>query len=489
MATSESTQKPYVHPVDERPPFGRMFLVGLQHVLAMYAGAVAVPLVVGGALVEAGKLQQSDIMHLIVADLFVAGIASVIQAVGFWRFGARLPLIQGVSFVAVPPMITIGTTHSIQAIYGSVIAAGIFMILVAPVFSYLVKYFPALVTGTIMTVIGLSLISVPAGWVKPVEGAPYDPWVNFVLAVFTLVVVFAISIYAPKVWRPMSILGGVIAGTILAQFLGANDWSTVGHTDWIAVPQPMLFGAPEFHLAAIITMCVVSLVIMTETSADIIAIGNITGRRANSRILGDGLRADGLSTILGGIFNTFPYTGFAQNVGLISLSRVFSRHVITVSGIILIVLGLLPKLGEAVALIPAPVLGGAGVALFGVVAATGIRSLATVEWNEKRVLMVGVSIGVAMFPTVIPGIYDSLPNWMGMFLNSGIATGAILIIFFNLVFNREGNAHIDEALTEEVEAADELGTDVEPLGENPETFDSVLARKIPTDRDDADERQ
>lgn len=428
---------PSIHPVDEKPSLGRLFVLGLQHVLAMYAGAVAVPLIVGGAMISSGQLEQGDLMHLIVADLFVAGIASIIQSVGFWRFGSRLPLIQGVSFVSVSPMIAIGSNYGVTAIYGAVITTGLLMIVVAPVFSHLVRFFPTIVTGTIMTVIGLSLIKVPAGWITPTETQGYATWMNYVLAIVTLAVVIAINVFAPAQYRPLSVLGGVIVGTVIAQVLGVNDWSSVGSADWVGVPTPFMFGIPTFEFTAMFTMAIVGLVIMTETSADIIAVGDITGRKANARILGDGLRADGLSTLLGGLFNTFPYTAFAQNVGLVSLSKIFSRYVITAAGIILVVLGLIPKLGEVVASVPTPVLGGAGIALFGMVTASGIRSLATVQWNDVRALIVGVSISIALLPTVSSGFYEGLPEELAMILESGIAMGAICIIILNLAFNKE----------------------------------------------------
>lgn len=444
-----------VHPVDVKPPPARMFILGLQHVVAMYAGAVAVPLIVGGAMVAAGKLEQTDIHHLIVADLFVAGIASIIQSVGFWRFGSRLPLIQGVSFVSVAPMIAIGSQHGVTAIYGAVITTGLIMIALSPVFSRIVKYFPALVTGTIMTVIGLSLMKVPAGWiVSPKLPDSLTGGLNYLLALATLIAVVCIHRFAPAGWRPMAVLGGVIIGTILAQLAGVTDWSEVGEADWIGVPTPFQFGVPTFEIGAIFTMTIVGLVIMTETSADIIAVGRITGRPATRATLGNGLRADGLSTMLGGVFNTFPYTAFAQNVGLVSLSGVFSRFVVTASGVILIVLGLLPKLGGAVAAIPTPVLGGAGVALFGMITSSGIRTLSQVEWNEVRALIVGVSVSIALLPAISVGFYDSLEGDLNMVLDSGITMGAVTVIVLNLLLNRQDGGHVDESL-ELAEAAEE----------------------------------
>lgn len=444
------------HPVDQKPPLFRTFILGLQHVLAMYAGAIAVPLIVGGALIQAGQFNAEDMHHLIVADLFVAGIASVIQSLGFWRFGSRLPLIQGVSFVSVAPMISIGSEHGVTAIYGSVIATGVVMMLVAPVFARVVKYFPPLVIGTIITVVGLSLLSVAAGWLFDQNGPEEDQGSpsNFVLALITLVAVILIHRFAPAAWQSMAVLGGIVFGTVVGLFFGATDFSRVADAEWVDVPTPFQFGTPTFDIASILTMVLVGLVIMTETSGDIVAVGDITGRRANGRILSDGLRADGLATMLGGIFNTFPYSAFAQNVGLVSLSRVASRFVVTASGIILIVLGLLPKVGEVATGIPSPVLGGAGVALFGMVAVSGIRTLSTVTWNETRALIVAVAIALAMLPTVFDGIYEHLPTELEMVLDSGITVGAVVVIVLNLLLNREGDGHLADPMEEIVDGAE-----------------------------------
>ncbi|HCT15585.1 MAG TPA: purine permease, partial [Corynebacterium nuruki] len=298
MTVSSHDTPDLPHPVDQRPPLGRLIILGLQHVLAMYAGAVAVPLIVGGALIQAGQFNAGDLHHLVVADLFVAGIASVVQSVGLWRFGAKLPLMQGVSFVAVAPMISIGSEHGVTAIYGSVIVTGVVMILVAPLFAKIVRYFPPLVTGTIITVVGLSLLSVAAGWVFNGSAAESDRGTtqNFLLAVIALVVVILIHRFAPPAFRSLAVLGGIIVGTVVGQFLGATDWSQVGPAEWVGVPTPFQFGAPTFEIASILTMVLVGLVIMTETTGDIIAIGDVVKKPVDAKTLSDGLRADGLST-------------------------------------------------------------------------------------------------------------------------------------------------------------------------------------------------
>lgn len=431
------------HPVDQVPTFLRGLILGLQHVLAMYAGAVAVPLVVGGALIAAGKLEPNAMPHLIAADLFVAGIASIVQSVGIWKFGSRLPLMQGVSFVSVAPMITIGSEYGITAIYGSVIVTGIAMMAFAPLFAKVLKFFPPLVTGTVITSIGLTLVGVSAGWIldssapEGEQGAP----VNFLMAGFTLLVVIAVNTFAPKMVKPTAVLIGIIAGTVLAALLGHTDWTEMKESDWVAVPTPFQFGVPTFEIAGIITMLIVGLVIMTETSSDILAVGEIVDRRVDAKTLANGLRADGLGTMLGGIFNTFPYTALAQNVGLVNLSKVRSRYVITFAGAILIVLGFIPKFGGVVAAIPSPVLGGAGIALFGMVAVAGIRTLAEIDMNETQALIVAVALSVALMPSIVPNIYDALPEQVAMLLHSGVASGALVAIVLNLIFNRKNGAH------------------------------------------------
>lgn len=426
------------HPVDRVPRFARLFPLGLQHVLAMYAGAVAVPLIVGGAL----GYSAQDLAFLISADLFVAGIASIIQSLGFWRFGVRLPLMQGVTFAAVGPMITIGTTYDITAVFGATIACGLFMIVVAPFFSALLRFFPPLVTGTVILIIGVSLMDVAAGWITNNGASAAPP--DLALAAGTLLFIVLVERFAPPVLARLSVLLGLALGTLVALPMGKVDWSGVGEAGWFAVVTPFHFGLPTFPLAAVVSMLVVGLVIMTETTGDMIAVGEITGRPVTKRRLGDGLRADGLSTVLGGMFNTFPYTAFAQNVGLVSLTGVASRYVATMAGGILVVLGLVPKVGAVVEGVPSAVLGGAGIALFGMVAASGVRSLTKVTFTSKNILVVAVSLGVAMLPTVRPEIYAEFPTWFQLIFDSGISAGAISAILLNLLLNGDQLRRVPE---------------------------------------------
>ncbi len=433
-AATSSTSTAAVHPVDEVPPVRQLAAFGLQHVLAMYAGAVAVPLIVGGAM----KLSAADLAYLITADLLVCGIATLIQCVGFWRFGVRLPIMQGCTFAAVSPMVLIGTTGGgLPAIYGSVIVAGLAIVLLAPVFGRLLRFFPPLVTGTVILIIGLSLLPVAGNWAAGgVGSADFGAPKNLALAAFVLAVVLGVQRFAPEFLSRIAVLAGIAVGLAVAVPFGFTDFGGVGDADWLGVSTPFHFGAPTFEVSAVVSMLVVALVTMTETTGDLIAVGEMTDRKVERRSLADGLHADGLSTVLGGVFNTFPYTAYAQNVGLVGMTRVRSRWVVAAAGGMLVVLGLLPKLGAVVAAIPAPVLGGAGLVMFGTVAASGLRTLAEVDFKGNHNLtVVAVSVAMGVLPVGVPTVYARFPDWFQTVMNSGISAGCVTAIVLNLVFN------------------------------------------------------
>jgi xanthine permease len=293
------------------------------------------------------------------------------------------------------------------------------------------------VTGTVITIIGLTLIPVSVNWAaggvnSPSFGAPR----NLAFALGVLVLVLLVQRFAPPVLSRISVLIGIVVGTVVAIPFGFTDFSTIGGVPVVGVSTPFHFGLPTFDLAAILAMIVVMLVTMTETTGDILAVGEMAGRPVDRFRLADGLRADGLSTVLGGVFNTFPYTAFGQNAGLVGLTRVYSRFVVAFGGGILVLLGLFPVLGEIVARIPAPVLGGAGIVMFGTVAAIGIRMLAKVAFEDNGNLMViAVSLGIGLVPTAVPNIYLHFPNWFRTVMESGISAGCLSAILLNLLFN------------------------------------------------------
>nr|WP_231562157.1 nucleobase:cation symporter-2 family protein [Veillonella montpellierensis] len=422
--------------VDSILPASKMLTYGLQHVLSMYAGAVAVPIILAQAL----HLPVDALIRLINADLLTCGIATLIQTIGFWKVGARIPMIQGVTFAAVSPMIMIGMEHGITAIYGAIIIAGICTFLAAPYFSRLIRLFPPVVTGTIITIIGISLMPVAINWMGGGVGAKdFGSFTNLGLAFLTFMIVVFVYRYGKGFIGNIAVLLGLLFGTIIAGFMGVVNFEAVESAEWISLVTPFAFGYPTFDWASIVSMLIVMLVVMVETTGDTIAIGEIVNKKIGKRELAACLRADGLSTFLGGILNSFPYTAFAQNVGLIAVTRVKSRFVVATSGAILIVLGLFPKMAAVIACIPNAVLGGAGLAMFGMIIASGIRSLGKVNFDGNyNLMLVAISIGVAMIPLAAPDFYQNFPDWAKIVMKSGITFGSFMAVALNLLFNGLG---------------------------------------------------
>ncbi len=434
--------KPKADPVDEVLPVAQMAAVGLQHVLAMYAGAIAVPLIVGGAL----RLPRDQVAFLVNADLFACGIATLIQCVGFWRIGIRLPVVMGVTFAAVAPLVAIAASGvTITGIFGAVIAAGVFTLAVAPFASRLLRYFPPLVTGTIITVIGITLLRIAINWAGGGAGARNfgDPG-NLAIVALVIATILVINKLFTGFVAHIAILLGLAIGLVVAMALGMVDLAGVKEAEWVALVYPLRFGAPTFDFGAIVSLCVVMLVVMVESTGMFLALGEMCERKLGPSDIARGLAGDGLGTIIGGVFNTFPYTSFSQNVGLVGISGVRSRWVVAVGGGILIVFGLLPKLGALVASIPQPVLGGAGLVLFGMVAATGIKILARIDYGPRHnLLIIAVSIAVGMIPLVAPTFFAQVPRSLGAVVNSGITLTAISAALLNTWFN--GSAADEDA--------------------------------------------
>jgi NCS2 family nucleobase:cation symporter-2 len=423
-----------IHAVDQRPPAGRMLAGGLQHVLVMYAGAIAVPLIVGGAF----RLPKEQVAFLINADLFACGVATLIQSVGIWKFGIRLPVIMGVTFVAVGPIAAMASTGiTITDVFGAVIAAGVFTVAVAPLAGRLVRYFPPVVTGTIILVIGVTLLRIGINWAGGGIGARNfgDP-LNLVIMLLVLVTILGINRLFDGFVASIAVLLGLLIGFVVAMALGLVDFAGLRDADWFALVHPFRFGLPTFDLSAIATLCIVMIVTMVESTGMFLALGEICERNIGAAEIVRGLAADGLGTIIGGVFNTFPYTSFSQNVGLVGVTGVRSRWVVATSGAILIAFGLFPKMGSVVASIPQPVLGGAALVMFGMVVATGIRILARVDYASRyNPLIIAVSVAVGMIPLVAPAFFAQLPKWMGPLMGSGITLATVSAVLLNALFN------------------------------------------------------
>ncbi|KKA05788.1 uracil permease [Pseudomonas ogarae] len=424
-------------PEDENLGVGANMAYGLQHVLTMYGGIVAVPLIIG----QAAGLSPADIGLLIAASLFAGGLATLLQTLGLPFFGCQLPLVQGVSFSGVATMVAIvgsGGGGGFQAILGAVGAASLIGLLIPPVFSRITRFFPPLVTGIVITTIGLTLMPVAARWAMGgnSHAADFGSMANIGLAAVTLVLVLLLSKMGSATISRLSILLAMVIGTVIAVFLGMADFSSVSQGPMFGFPTPFHFGMPTFHIAAILSMCIVIMVTLVETSADILAVGEIIDTKVDSRRLGNGLRADMLSSMIAPIFGSFTQSAFAQNVGLVAVTGIKSRFVVATGGVFLVVLGLLPFMGRVIAAVPTSVLGGAGIVLFGTVAASGIRTLSKVDYrNNVNLIIVATSIGFGMIPIAAPNFYDHFPSWFATIFHSGISSSAIMAIALNLAFN------------------------------------------------------
>jgi xanthine permease len=399
---------------------------------------VAVPLIIG----RAAKLPPEQVALLVNADLFACGIATLIQAVGIGPFGIRLPIMMGVTFAAVAPMVAMVTNPSIGllGIFGAAIAAGLITILIAPFISRLLPLFPPVVTGTIILMIGISLMRVGVNWAA---GAPaptlpgYGDPVHLGVALAVLLLILAITKYGRGFVGNIAVLLGIIAGCVLAWAIGKMGFAKVASASWFGLIMPFSFGMPTFDLVAIITMTIVMIVVMIESTGMFLAVGEMTGRPVDTPALTRGLRTDGLATVIGGVFNTFPYTSYSQNVGLVGVTGVRSRWVCALGGVIMLAMGLIPKLGALVESVPLFVLGGAGIVMFGMVAATGIRILTAVDFAGQRnnLFVVAIAIGFGMIPLVAPQFFKNMPHALAPILESGILLAAIVAVLLNLYFN------------------------------------------------------
>ncbi|GAB3567770.1 nucleobase:cation symporter-2 family protein [Spelaeicoccus albus] len=420
---------------------GASFAYGFQHVLTMYGGIIAVPLIIG----QAAGLSGADTGILIAAALFMCGLATLLQSLGVPFLGAKLPLVQGVTFASVATMLAIVTKGGgLPSVFGAILVSAAFGFVIAPYFSKVVRFFPPVVTGSVIATIGLSLLPTAGNWAMggDADATGYGSMGNIGLAGLTLAIVLALSKVKSAAISRLSILLAMVLGTLIAVAFGMTDFSDVGEGAIFAFPTPFHFGAPTFHVSAIISMVIVVIVTLTETTADLLAIGEIVGTKVDSRRIANGLRADMLSSTISPIFGSFTQTAFAQNVGLVAVTKIKSRFVVAAGGLIMIAIGLFPVLGRVVADVPMPVLGGAGLVLFGTVAASGIRTLSTVKYdNTMNLIIVASSIGFGMIPIANPDFYDKFPDWFATIFDSGISSAAIMAIVLNLLFNhlRAGN--------------------------------------------------
>ncbi|ALC88359.1 xanthine permease [Bacillus sp. FJAT-22090] len=407
--------------------------LGIQHLLAMYAGAILVPLIVGGAI----GLNSEQLTYLVAVDILMCGVATILQVMSNRFFGIGLPVVLGCTFTAVGPMIAIGAEYGVSSIYGAIIVSGLVVIVISGFFGKLVKFFPPVVTGSVVTIIGITLIPVAINNMGGGQGASdFGSIPNISLAFGTLIFIVLLYRFATGFIKAISILLGIIAGTVAGAFMGKVDFTPVRESDIFHMIQPFYFGTPTFEWSPIITMTLVAIVSLVESTGVYFALGDILDKKIKKEDLTKGYRAEGIAVLLGGIFNSFPYTTFSQNVGLMQISGVKTKNVIYITGGMLIALGFIPKIAALTTIIPTSVLGGAMIAMFGMIVAQGIKMLSTIiTESQENSMIIACAIGIGLGVTVVPDLFGALPTSIQILTSNGIVAGSMTAIILNILFN------------------------------------------------------
>lgn len=411
----------------------RNLILGFQHLLAMYSGDILVPLLIGGAL----HFNAAQMTYLVSMDIFMCGIATLLQLKRTPLTGIGLPVVLGCAVEYVAPLQSIGGHFGWGYMYGGIISAGIFIFLISGFFAKLRRFFPPVVTGSLITLIGFTLIPVAFQNLGGGDATAksFGSPVNLILGFTTALVIIVINIWGRGFFKQISVLVGILVGTLLAIALGKVGFASVSAAHWIQLPRPFYFGVPRFEWSSIATMILAAITCMIESTGVYFALADITHRDLSDNDLARGYRSEGLAAILGGIFNTFPYSTFSQNVGIVQLSGIKKLRPVYYSAFLLIFLGLIPKFGAIATLIPSSVLGGAMLIMFGMVGAQGVKMLMKVELNNKNLLIIAVSVGLGLGVTTQPALFQFLPAEVQTILSNGMVVGSFIAVILNLLLN------------------------------------------------------
>jgi len=424
---------------DFTPPLAQAIPLGIQHVLAMFASNVTPAIIV--SLAAGFSFGSPDMIYMIQMVMIFAGIATLIQTIGLGPIGGRLPIVQGTSFAFIPVMIPIVKTAGMPALFGAIFIGGIFHFFLGTIIGRIRHFLPPLVTGIVVLSIGLVLIPVgikyAAGGVPLMDKPEFGSFNHWFLALIVIGVTLTLKFFAKGMLSISSILIGLLAGYLAAIPMGMVSFAKVGGAAWFAVPSPLHYGF-EFNAAAIIGMCLMGIVSAIETVGDISGITKGgAGREATQKEISGGTMADGLGTALAGLFGALPNTSFSQNVGLISMTGLMSRHVVTFGAIFLILAGLVPKVGAVITTMPIAVLGGGVIVMFGMVAAAGVSMLADVIWNRRNMVILAVSLSIGLGLQAVPEALQHLPSSVSVLMASGLLPAAALAVILNLILPQD----------------------------------------------------
>ncbi|MGL6071628.1 nucleobase:cation symporter-2 family protein [Craterilacuibacter sp.] len=419
-----------LYQVEDRPPLATSLLLAMQHLLAALGGIIAVPLVVGGVL----QLPPQDMVALVNAALLVSGAVTMIQCRGVGPIGIRLPCVMGTSFTFVAAAIAIGFEHGVAGIMGSSLVASLVMIIGSYFMPQIRKLFPPVVTGTVVSMIGLSLIPVAVDWFAGGQpGAPdYANPEHLGIALFVLVLVIVLVQFGRGIISAAAIVIGMGVGYLLCLALGRIDFAPVAQASVFAIPQPLHFGM-SFPISGIIGMSIAYLVTIVESTGNFLALGQATQTKVSGKQMSAGILCDGMGSAVAAMMSTTPFSSFAQNIGVVSLTGVASRYVVALAGLLLMLAGLFPVFGALIVTIPLPVLGGAGLMMFAMIIVAGVQMLGQVESSRRNGVIIAVAIGCGMAVTVRPEVLGKLPAYVREIFGSGITVSALIALSLNVL--------------------------------------------------------
>lgn len=417
-------------------------IYGIQHVISMCTGVLVVPLIIGSTL----GIDKEALQYLIGASFMMAGIGTLIQSSGFFKgIGIKLLAIEGVSFIGMMSLSSIALKYKgidpmlgLQVMFGATIVVGAITMLIAPFFGKILKYFPFLVSGIIVTMLGLSLMPTAIAWIGGGFGAGknFGSFLNLGLALFTFVVILLVQKYGKGTFANLAILFGIALGTILGGFLGFTNLDAVRNAGILSVNRPFLFGIPKFELSAILSLSLVQIATLVEGIGNQINLTNASGEQLDNKNLVSGIKGHGFTTMLAGLFNSFPHGIFAQNIGLVEISKVTNRKVGITSGLLLILVSLFPKVISFITIIPDPVLGGAAIIMFGVIVANGIRMIGSISFsNNQNIIVVAASITMGLIPVMNPAVLSFFPGNIKLLFENAIVLGGLTAVILNAYFN------------------------------------------------------
>ena len=417
--------------VDGIPLLREAIPLGLQHIFAMFLSNIAVPIIIAGVVGITGK----DLTVLVQSAMIMAGVATIIQCYPIWRVGAKLPIVMGTSFGFLPTNISIASTYGISGLLGASFVGGLFCGVLGFFLKPLRRFFPKIVTGTVVLTIGLSLL--PTGIIAMAGGSGSESFgsaKNWLVALLVMTIVILLNQFAKGMAKTSSILIAIIIGYIVALPLNMVDFAIIQEASWFSIPKPFYFPM-TFAWGAILPMAVMFIVTAVETVGDVTAITmGGAGREPTNDELSGSVIANGLTSSLGAIFNTLPNTSFSQNVGMISFTKIMSRYIVAVGSLFLILAGLIPKFGALISTLPQAVIGGASVLIFSQISLTGIEILTTEPLNERSKIIVGLSLVFGLGLNQVPAAMEAFPELIKLiFGGSGIVIACLSAILLNII--------------------------------------------------------